>query len=350
MLTSDEQAAYQALRQAVAVVDLPVHWSQATGPQVFAALNGLVTNDVVSLTDGHGVYAAALSAKGKLLCDLAILREDATTARLLMPPACAEPWFAMTRKFVNPRLARLVDDHTEWQAVVLAGPSVPMTVAQVTGGAVSAEAMAGWKPWQHAAVTLDGLSVRVVRTAWLGACPTVILLARRGEAQGLSARVTALGLPVASAAVWEVARVEAGRPAFGIDMTDDTLAQEAILDTLDAISFTKGCYTGQETVARVHFRGHVNRLLRGVRRAVPMPRGALLQDGTGKLVGDLRTSVVSPTFGPIALAMVRREVEVGQPLTAHGADAARAEGAPAGGAQTEGAGVMAELFTLPFSR
>ena len=348
MLTPDEQAAYQALRQAVAVVDAPVHWSQATGPQVFAALNGLVTNDVVSLTDGQGVYAAALSAKGKLLCDLAILREDATTARLLMAPACAEPWFAMTRKFVNPRLARLVDDHAEWQAIVLAGPSVPSAVAQVTGGAVSAEAVAGWKPWQHAAASLDGVSVRMVRTAWLGACPTVILFAPREGAEALSARVSALGLPVASAAVWEVARVEAGRPAFGIDMTDETLAQEAILDTLDAISFTKGCYTGQETVARVHFRGHVNRLLRGVRLAVPMPHGAVLQDGTGKLVGDVRSSVVSPTFGPIALAMVRREVEVGQPLTAHGAPVGTAAGADAPPA--DDAGVMAELLTLPFAR
>lgn len=338
MLTPDEQQAYEALRQAAAVADLPVHWSRASGPQVFAALNGLVTNDVASLRDGHGVYAAALSAKGKLLCDLAILRDDATTARLLMAPACAEPWFAMTRKFINPRLARLEDDQAEWQIHVLAGPSVPSAVAEVTGGALSAAAVAGWAPWQHEAVTLEGVPLRVVRTAWLGATPTVVLAAPRSAGDRLSSRVRALGLPVASAAVCEVVRVEAGRPAFGLDMTDETLAQEAILDTLDAISFTKGCYTGQETVARVHFRGHVNRLLRGVRLSEPVPRGAVLLDASGKLVGDIRTAVISPTFGPIALAMVRREVEVGQPLSV----------------QWEGAlppsGATAELLTLPFAR
>ena len=338
MLTPDEQTAYQALRQSAAVAEIPVHWSQATGPQVFSALNGLVTNDVASLADGHGVYAAALSAKGKLLCDLVILRENATTGRVLMAPPSVEPWFAMTRKFVNPRLARLQDDHAEWHTLVLAGPSVLSAVADVMGEAVSAQALAGWKPWQHATVALDGMNVHVVRTAWLGACPTVLLVVPHEQASRLSARVHALGLPIASAAVWEVVRVEAGRPAFGVDMTDETLAQEAILDTLDAISFTKGCYTGQETVARVHFRGHVNRLLRGVRLSEPVPRGAVLQDGADKLVGDVRSSVVSPTFGPIALAMVRREVEAGQPLSVQW------EGA------VPDASVMAEVVTLPFAR
>ena len=98
-------------------------------------------------------------------------------------------------------------------------------------------------------------------------------------------------------------------------MDADTLAQEANLDALDGISFTKGCYTGQETVARVHFRGHVNRCLRGLQGAVPIPRGAELLDGD-KSVGEVRSSVVSPRLGPIALAMVRREVEPGEDVTA----------------------------------
>ena len=66
---------------------------------------------------------------------------------------------------------------------------------------------------------------------------------------------------------WDIARVEAGRPEWGIDMDDNTIPQEANFDALHAISYTKGCYVGQETVARVHFRGHVNKHLRGVRAA-----------------------------------------------------------------------------------
>jgi tRNA-modifying protein YgfZ len=94
-------------------------------------------------------------------------------------------------------------------------------------------------------------------------------------------------------------------------MDDSTLAQEANMDALHAISYTKGCYTGQETVARVHFRGHVNRYLRGLRYGVesPIPRGAQVVDVAGKVVGDVRSAVRSPRLGGIALAMARREVE-----------------------------------------
>jgi folate-binding protein YgfZ len=113
--------------------------------------------------------------------------------------------------------------------------------------------------------------------------------------------------------------VEAGYPEWGLDVDDGTLPQEANLDELRAISYTKGCYTGQEVVARIHFRGHVNRHLRGL--AYPadagvVPRGAQLTDEEGKVVGDVRTSVLSPRLGGVALGMVRREVAPGALLTA----------------------------------
>ena len=124
---------------------------------------------------------------------------------------------------------------------------------------------------------------------------------------------------------WEIARVEAGRPEWGIDIDDTTIPQEANLDDLDAISYTKGCYTGQETVARVHFRGHVNKHLRGLmfEGEDPAPRTAALGDSAGKNVGDVRSGVSSPRLGAIALAMVRREVETGATLTATWAGGSR---------------------------
>jgi len=127
------------------------------------------------------------------------------------------------------------------------------------------------------------------------------------------ARLTSAGARAASAAAWEVARIEAGRPEWGLDMDDATIPQEANFDELGAISYTKGCYTGQETVARVHFRGHVNRHLRHLHFAggVPAPRGATLVDEGGKPVGDVRSGTVSPRAGAIAMAMVRREVPDG---------------------------------------
>ena len=125
----------------------------------------------------------------------------------------------------------------------------------------------------------------------------------------------AAGAVPAGLAAWEIARVEAGRPEWGIDIDENTIPQEANLDELDAISYTKGCYIGQEVVARVHFRGHVNRHLRGLRAAgggAPPPTGAQLIDDTGNHVGDVRSAVSSPRLGGIAIGMVRREVEPGR--------------------------------------
>src|SRR5213076_3325322 len=100
----------------------------------------------------------------------------------------------------------------------------------------------------------------------------------------LWARAVAAGATPAGLEAWDIARVEAGRPEWGIDIDDNTIPQEANLDALHAISYTKGCYVGQETVARVHFRGHVNKHLRGLRAASPEPPAprAELFDATGK--------------------------------------------------------------------
>ena len=133
-------------------------------------------------------------------------------------------------------------------------------------------------------------------------------------------RIRQAGGVVGSLSALDIARVELGRPEWGADMDEGTIPQEANFDELDAISYTKGCYTGQETVARIHFRGHVNRHLRGLRLTAggPMPPlRAGLVDAGGVAVGDVRSVVHSPRYGLIALAMIRREVEVG--ADAHGA-------------------------------
>jgi folate-binding protein YgfZ len=117
----------------------------------------------------------------------------------------------------------------------------------------------------------------------------------------------------------DIARIEAGRPVIGRDMDENTLAQEVDMDRLGAISYNKGCYTGQETVARVHFRGHVNRRLRGLRfTSDPVSSGTELHDSEGKVIGTVRSAARSPRLGAIALALVRRELEPGDTVTADG--------------------------------
>jgi folate-binding protein YgfZ len=108
-------------------------------------------------------------------------------------------------------------------------------------------------------------------------------------------------------------RVESGRPRYGIDLDDTTIPQEAGLNER-AVSFTKGCYVGQETVARLHWRGKPNRHLRGLRLSAPAPTGTPLRLGERE-VGRLGSVAVSPAHGPIALAIVRREAGPGDTLS-----------------------------------
>src|SRR5262245_11524075 len=117
--------------------------------------------------------------------------------------------------------------------------------------------------------------------------------------------------PVSEAAA-EVQRVESGRPRFGVDLDQSVIPQEAGLNDR-AVSFTKGCYVGQETVARLFYKGKPNRHLRGLRLSAPAQTGDALRLGE-KEVGRLGTVAASPRLGPIALALVRREAEPGATL------------------------------------
>ena len=129
------------------------------------------------------------------------------------------------------------------------------------------------------------------------------------EAADTDAVREALDAPVVSEEVAEIVRVESGRPRYGVDLDDGVIPQEAGLNER-AVSFTKGCYVGQETVARLFYRGKPNRHLRGLRLSADAVPGDELRLGE-KVVGKLATVAVSPTHGSIALALVRREAEPG---------------------------------------
>jgi folate-binding protein YgfZ len=129
------------------------------------------------------------------------------------------------------------------------------------------------------------------------------------------ALLSAGATPVSEQAA-EIVRVERGRPRYGHELDDATIPQEAGLNDR-AVSFTKGCYVGQETVARLFYRGKPNRHLRGLRLSEPVPAGAQLHLGE-RAVGKVSSSLVSPTHGPIALALVRREAAPGDTVTVEG--------------------------------
>jgi tRNA-modifying protein YgfZ len=133
------------------------------------------------------------------------------------------------------------------------------------------------------------------------------------------ALITAGAEPVNEEAA-EVVRVESGRPRYGVDLAPEAvIPQEAGLNER-AVSFEKGCYVGQETVARLHWRGKPNRHLRGLRLSEPVPAGTVLRAGE-KEVGAVTSPLVSPALGPIVLALVRREVAPGDTVAAGDGDA-----------------------------
>jgi folate-binding protein YgfZ len=341
----DPAAEYAALRAGALLVDHSARdlWLFG-GAHARATLTGLVTNDVAALAPGHGCYAAALTPKGRIVADVRVyaVGEDAAGARPADPEASATGWLdgvalvvdvparaaagweALVRKFVNPRNAPYRRAANAVRALGVYGVRARDAVAAAFGAAPSA--LAALAPYAHATFALDGATLLCARVPDHG-----------GPDAHLDGFVLLAPAPVVAGgeAAYTAARVEAGYPEWGLDIDDATIPQEANFDALGAISYTKGCYTGQEVVARIHFRGHVNRHLRGLgfplgaaepAAGAPIPPGASLVDEEGKAVGDVRTSARSPRLGGVALGMVRREVPLGAVLRARWSDADGAAG------------------------
>ncbi|HEY0931423.1 MAG TPA: hypothetical protein VGE27_15990 [Gemmatimonas sp.] len=300
-LTAEQQRHYDALRAGVTWFTHPGRWSRIHGPKATDALNGLVTNDVSLLAEGTSQYAAALTPKGKMVADMTIVRADADTFFISVDATAVEGWLGLARKYINPRLARTTDESALWVTCAIYGQQL-QTALQSIGVA---------DPDASGAARIGDTDVRVVQAPTLSGVQGVWVMVPADRFEAIRERIVGACGPEADVSVAELLRIEGGRPTMFIDMDENTIPQEANLDALEAISFTKGCYTGQETVARVHFRGHVNKHLRGLSSTVPLVRGTQLVDDAGKVIGDVRSTAVSPRLGAIAIGMVRREIAPG---------------------------------------
>lgn len=303
-----------------------------TGDQAKAALGGLVTNDVVALKPGEGQRAAALTPKGRVIALCRIL--DRGPDLLVDCDAAAGDGFAaMIRKFVNPRLAKyaVITDSTGCLGVH--GDDAGARLSRAIGAdAVGLEALAALAPLGGRWIGAGDEALYVVRSDDLSVAGFDVVGAR-ARVESVRVALAAGGLRTATGTEILTHRLERGLPAWGAEMDLETMPQEANLDLLGAISFNKGCYTGQEVVARIHFRGHVNRHLRWLVSEAPLRPGARVLDANGADVGDVRSSVASSARGALAMAMVRREVESGATVSvqdAEGATSARVEHITAG--------------------
>ncbi len=275
-----------------------------TGTGAVEFLNGQVTNELTTLSPGEGCYAAFLTHKGKMLGDLRILAAggdgEQTPRELLLDTerSTLQALFDMIRRFKVGYEVELHKRTLESGLLSLIGPQA----AAIPG----AEALPDVEH-AHMEVTVDRLTVRAIRTN-VG----VDLLCEAGDLEQLKSLVGERGaVPVGEEAV-ECLRIESGRPRYGVDLDESVIPQEAALNER-AVNFTKGCYVGQETVARLFYRGKPNRHLRGLRLSAAAEAGEELRLGE-RVVGSIGSSALSPTFGPIALALVRREAEPGSAL------------------------------------
>ena len=313
--TASLSADYRAITTSCGLIDRSERGKLAlTGAEARSFLQGQVSNDVESLTPGTGCYAAFLTPKGKMLGDLRIL--DAGDELLIDTERVAlQPLFNMIRRFSIGYDVQLHKRTLERGLISLVGP-------EAVGVAGVAEALADAPEHHHLGVEVGGVAVRAIRTD-VG----VDLLCDAGDTERLSGVLAEAGaLRVDDAAV-EVLRVERGRPRYGIDLDDTVIPQEAGLNER-AVSFTKGCYVGQETVARLYYRGKPNRYLRGLRLSGSAGTGDAVRLGERE-VGHLGSVAESPRLGWIALALVRREAAVGSTVAV-------------------GDGLNAEVVELPF--
>ncbi len=246
------------------------------GPDAERFLQGLLSNDVRELAPGAAQRSLLLDSKGHIVVDMRVHRdgEDAFTL-VVAPQAAEELWATLTRYHFSEDLELLGPE-----------PSDLLTVP----GEVSDEG----------ALVLPGLVP--------GTTDLVV--------PDATATLAGLGWPEAPVEALEVLRVEAGVPVTGRDTGPRTLVQEVGLETA-AVSFSKGCYLGQETVARAQHRGQVHRTLRGLAAGAPLPEGAAVLV-EGRAVGTVGSAVHSPRLGEIALAVIRREVPVGSAVEVEG--------------------------------
>ncbi|HUQ80008.1 MAG TPA: glycine cleavage T C-terminal barrel domain-containing protein [Gemmatimonadaceae bacterium] len=301
------EAEYASLRRSAMLVDRS-HRTRMTfeGDRRLETLTGLVTNDVGSLAPGMGQYAAALTPRGKIISDIRVFARERDLL-IDVPTRASAGWSAMVRKFVNPRSTKYADVTETLVEIGVFGVRASEIVAGVSG--LTIDAVSSLPMYGSVAGKGDAAALLVARVPDLGVDGYELFVAADSRA-AVWQKAVDLGAVPAGLEAWEIARIEAGRPEWGIDIDESTIPQEANFDELHAISYTKGCYTGQETVARVHFRGHVNRHLRGLTYAgdTVLPTGAQLLDDAEKVVGDVRSSAVSPRLGGVALGMVRREI------------------------------------------
>jgi len=288
-----------------------------TGPGAVTCFQGLLTSDIEKPGDGAFVYGALLTPKGMIVVDGWAARLGARV-RFTVPSEGRERAATILQRSVPPRLARTVDRTADTAVLRVAGAHA---VAILGAAGLPAPPHAG-----HAIeTTLDDVPLEIARATDRAPFVYQITLATEHQA-AVVARLVRKGAALAEPTALDLARILAGWPRLASEVDEKTIPQEVGYDEIGGVSYTKGCYTGQETVSRLHFRGHANRNLRGLLFETDSP--APPAEGWSAVTEDERdvgrvTSIawVAGADRWIGLAVIRREVPVGAVVRAAGREA-----------------------------
>ena len=294
-------AEHEALCQGVGLADIGRRTQiELTGADRATFLHNLCTNDIKKLTPGQACEAFFTNVQGKILAHGYVLCYD---ERLVFDTVAdqAEAILAHLDRYLIREDVVLMDRSAEQRQWLLAGQRCSQVLESLAAGSLSEQAM------RHSQISLAGCDISRRRLEFAGR-NSLLLSCPAERAEEVEKALQAAGATLCGAEAAEILRVEAGTPLYGRDISDKNLPQELARDDR-AISFTKGCYLGQETVARIDALGHVNRYLVGLRIAgetIP-PAGSAISAGE-KTVGEITSAVYSPRLAaPLALAYVRRE-------------------------------------------
>jgi len=303
-----DQERLERLLLGTVVVPRPAAVFSVAGPGVLECLQGLLTNDVVGPGSGTLVYGAMLSPKGMILFDCWVCRGQG--AFYLIAPEAARPAaLELFQRTLPPRLAAVEDLSDRWSTVWVYGARACTSLTQASGATFPTAAGHLVELGDQG----DLLAARGTPAAPFGG----LVLGEAGAVGEMTRRLESLGADRGADDEYHGARILAGWPALGAEIGERTLPQEVRFDEIGGVSYTKGCYTGQETVARVHFRGHTNRWLAGLvwDDAEPPTESAILSGDAA--AGEVH-SVLSLPDRVVGLGHVRRRYGIGETLLAGG--------------------------------
>jgi len=301
---------YASVREGgVGVIDLsPRGRMLVSGTEAIQFLNGLITNDMKTLAENSWMPAAFPNVQGRLIASVRVIRlPDEQTDKNVCPtflidtePATHERVLKTIERFTLAGDFRVRDVTAQTALLTVQGKKSASIVGSVLG-----EAAAGLAANGALQMVWQGQDVAIIRATHTGEEGFYLIL-NAGEASSLWDAFHAAGARPVGYYALEILRIEAGLPRYPIDMDETNVVTEAALD--DAVSYTKGCYVGQEIIARIKYRGHVAKKLSGIKfnQAVKVKAGAVIKSMDNKEIGRLTSTTYSPHLGrTIALGYLK---------------------------------------------